>query len=270
MAAEHWFRWHHGTVNDPKWRVVASRASSTLSRNVTVGHVLSIWAVMLECASQSSPRGSLDAWDDEDVAAGLGIDPEEVFAIRMAMHGKTLDGNQLTAWNRRQPKAEDASAAGRKRLQREREKAMENSVTGSNDDDCHDMSRTVTTETETETETDSKEQEAKASLSAEADSKCPHQAIIDLYHEHLPANPRIKVWDGARADSLRTRWREDPKRQNLEYWARFFRHCAGSAFLTGRADGQGSRPFLPGLDWLVKSANFAKIIEHRYHDRSAA
>lgn len=111
-------------------------------------------------------------------------------------------------------------------------------------------------------------EEAIASLSAAP--TCPHQQIVALYHEHLPVNPRIKIWDGSRAATLQARWREDPKRQNIEYWGRFFRHCAGSKFLTGQVEDRGGRPFTPGLDWLVKASNFAKIIEGRYHDRGNA
>ena len=115
------------------------------------------------------------------------------------------------------------------------------------------------------------EQEPNGSLSAKADTtNCPHSEIIALYHEILPANPRIKVWDGARADHLRARWREDPKRQSLDYWRRYFAHVAASPFLTGKVEGQGGRPFLPGLDWLVRASNFAKVIEGRYHDRVAS
>lgn len=99
---------------------------------------------------------------------------------------------------------------------------------------------------------------------------CPHGDIVALYHKHLPANPRIKVWDGARQEALRTRWREDPKRQSLAYWDRFLRHVAASPFLTGKVEGVNGRPFLPGLEWLVKAGNFAKIIEGRYHDRQHA
>ncbi|KAF1692677.1 YdaU family protein [Pseudoxanthomonas koreensis] len=99
---------------------------------------------------------------------------------------------------------------------------------------------------------------------------CPHGEILALYHELMPANPRMKVWDGARAAALRTRWREDRKRQSLDYWRRFFAHCAASPFLTGKREGQNGRPFLPGLDWLVTAGNFAKVIEGRYNDRSAA
>lgn len=100
--------------------------------------------------------------------------------------------------------------------------------------------------------------------------QCPHLEIVALYHELLPANPAIKVWDGDRAKSLRARWREDPKRQTLDYWRRLFSHVASSPFLTGRVDGANGRPFLPGLDWLVKASNFAKVIEGRYHDKAAA
>ena len=102
-------------------------------------------------------------------------------------------------------------------------------------------------------------------LSAAAD--CPHAEIVGLYHELLPANPRIKVWNGSRAANLRARWREDAKRQSLDYWRRFFAHVAASAFLTGQVADRNGRAFLPGLDWLVLPNNFAKVIEGKYHER---
>jgi uncharacterized protein YdaU (DUF1376 family) len=101
-------------------------------------------------------------------------------------------------------------------------------------------------------------------LSAAAD--CPHAEILRLYHEALPANPRIKTWSGTRAANLRARWREDAKRQSLDYWQRFFAHVAASEFLTGRSADRNGRAFTPGLDWLVLPNNFAKVIEGRYHD----
>lgn len=99
---------------------------------------------------------------------------------------------------------------------------------------------------------------------------CPHAEIIALYHEALPTCPRIRQWTDARKEHLRTRWREDAKRQNLDYWKRFFAHVAASPFLTGQRTGKGGRPFFAGLDWLVKSENFAKVIEGRYHDGASS
>lgn len=103
---------------------------------------------------------------------------------------------------------------------------------------------------------------------AEAGDACPHAEILALYHELLPANPRMKTWTGSRQANLRTRWREDAKRQSLDYWRRFFLHVAASPFLTGQIVGQSGRPFLASLDWLVMPNNFAKVIENKYHDRS--
>lgn len=99
-----WLRWYHGTATDPKWRVISKRAG------VRVADVLAVWATMLEAASCSMPRGSLDAWVSEDVAAALDLETEQVDAIRAAMEGKVLQGESVPAFARRNPKREDGSA----------------------------------------------------------------------------------------------------------------------------------------------------------------
>lgn len=101
---------------------------------------------------------------------------------------------------------------------------------------------------------------------------CPHQEIIAAYHEILPACPAVRQWTPAREKFLRSRWAEDPKRQRVEWWRRFFAYVADSEFLTGRgACAPGRDPFVADLEWLVRPANFVKVIEGRYHpERSAA
>lgn len=99
---------------------------------------------------------------------------------------------------------------------------------------------------------------------------CPHQAIIDLYHEKLPECPMVREWNDTRKKYLQTRWREDAKRQSLEWWARFFEYVAASQFLTGKTEGRnGQPPFVANLEWLIKPANFAKIVEGNYHREAA-
>lgn len=98
-------------------------------------------------------------------------------------------------------------------------------------------------------------------------SACPHQEIIALYHEHLPmgrqVNPRL--WKGTRAKHLQARWREDPERQTVEWWDKFFAYCAKSNFLTGRVPPRpGRTPFEVSLDWLVSPDNFVKVMEGTY------
>ncbi|CAG9163850.1 hypothetical protein [Cupriavidus pinatubonensis] len=101
---------------------------------------------------------------------------------------------------------------------------------------------------------------------------CPHQEIIAAYHELLPMCPAIRDWTPARQTHLRARWNEDPKRQSLGYWRKFFAYIAQSDFLTGKANaGHGrSKAFIASLDWLVKAENFTKIREGRYHEQVAA
>lgn len=96
---------------------------------------------------------------------------------------------------------------------------------------------------------------------------CPHQAIIELYHEHLPQCPRIRDWTPARQQHLRARWNEDAKRQNLDYWKRFFEYVAECDFLVGKS---GKTPFFADLEWMVTQKNFTKIREEKYANRKAA
>lgn len=96
---------------------------------------------------------------------------------------------------------------------------------------------------------------------------CPHQKIIALYHEVLPQCPRVRDWTPARATQLRARWNEDPSRQNLDYWRRFFEYVSSCGFLVGVTTTTAQRPFFADLEWMTKSANFTKIREQKYESR---
>jgi hypothetical protein len=97
---------------------------------------------------------------------------------------------------------------------------------------------------------------------------CPHLDIISLYHKHLPMGRQVnpELWSGTRAKHLQARWREAEKRQRVEWWEKFFMHCAASDFLTGKTPpAQGRKQFEISLDWIVNPTNFAKIYEGAYH-----
>lgn len=93
---------------------------------------------------------------------------------------------------------------------------------------------------------------------------CPHQAIIDLYHEVLPQCPQVRDWTPARSTQLRARWNEDEARQSLDYWRRFFEYVKTCPFLVGQQVGGSNRPFFADLEWLTKSSNFTKVREGKY------
>lgn len=103
-----------------------------------------------------------------------------------------------------------------------------------------------------------------------ADHQCPHQEIIDLYHSILPTGRRVKIWSEARKTKLRARWREDSKRQNLDWWKRLFTYIAGSEFLTGKTSTKDRMPFEIDLEWIITPANMVKIIEGKYHGEASA
>ena len=95
---------------------------------------------------------------------------------------------------------------------------------------------------------------------------CPHDEIRALYHELLPMCRATRTWTGKRRKHLQARWREDPMRQNLDWWREFFSTIAESKFLTGRAKPTNGRetPFLADLAWIVSPENFAKILDDTY------
>ena len=96
------------------------------------------------------------------------------------------------------------------------------------------------------------------------DKDCPHQEIINLYHEILPELPQVKVWNETRQRLLRARWREDPERQNLDWWRQFFEYVRESDFLMGRVVGKDGSFFQADLEWLIRPNNFVKVIERAH------
>ena len=94
---------------------------------------------------------------------------------------------------------------------------------------------------------------------------CPHKEIVALYHECLPMCPTVRSWGKTRQGYLQARWREDAKRQSLDWWRGYFKYVADSRFLTGRVSRPDKPPFVASLEWLVRPENFAKVIEGTYH-----
>lgn len=102
MAGMDWFRWHHGSVTDPKFQLVARKTKSR------VADVIAVWAFILESASQSDDRGAHGALDFESIDCALGLDDGQAQAIHDAMIDRamvTTDG-RVAAWEKRQPKRE--------------------------------------------------------------------------------------------------------------------------------------------------------------------
>jgi len=123
MAGMDWFRWHHGSVTDPKFQLVARKTKSR------VADVIAVWAFILETASQSDDRGCHGDLDFESIDCALGLDDGQTAAIHAAMIDRTMldaDGH-VTAWDKRQPKREreDDNSTERSKALRLRKRQLE-------------------------------------------------------------------------------------------------------------------------------------------------
>lgn len=104
---------------------------------------------------------------------------------------------------------------------------------------------------------------------------CPQQELLKRYAERLPMLTQPRVWDGQRADLMRTRWRYCSKPngigkgyttldEGIAFWDDFFAYVAQSKKLTeGIPHHDGV--WRPDLPWLLKAENFAKVVEGKYH-----
>jgi hypothetical protein len=106
---------------------------------------------------------------------------------------------------------------------------------------------------------------------------CPTGTLVDLYHELMPMNPRLKVLSDARKSAIRARWVDaakldcepfgyNTKAAGLVAWRKFFAMCAESKFLTGLAPAPPGKPaFIADIDFLFSPGGFAKTLENKYH-----
>jgi hypothetical protein len=118
MAGMDWFRWHHGSVTDPKFQLVAKKAGAKPAE------VLAVWACLLEEASQATDRGNPGEIDFDSIDCLLGLEDGLALRIHEKMTDRKLfakDGS-IAAWERRQPKREREDDKSTERVKAFREK----------------------------------------------------------------------------------------------------------------------------------------------------
>ena len=98
------------------------------------------------------------------------------------------------------------------------------------------------------------------------------QLLLDLFHEHCPTLPKVRLLTDSRKQAMRSRWVQVSRdmgrydtgdvQAGLEWWGRFFRAVHNSDFLSGRNGAWTGC----GFDWLMKQANFAKVVDGNYRN----
>jgi hypothetical protein len=181
-----WFRWHHGSVTDPKFQLVAKKAG------VRLGDVIAVWAFVLEKASADVDRGTIGQIDFETLDFLLGVEEGTATRILDAMTGRgLLVGSKVARWDERQAKREreDDTAAERKRRQRERE-ALERQTEAGNTTENQVTPSHATSHQEKPREEKSREEEKKHPSSGQPDGV--------LFERFWSAYPRRVGKDAAR------------------------------------------------------------------------
>ena len=262
-----WLRWHHGSVTDPKFQLVARQANASLS------DVVAVWALILEAASASDDRGAIGKVDTEVVDCLFGFPSTEsrTDAILSAFEKRGLTKNgRIAAWHKRQPKRErDDSSAGRTNSWRERKASV-----------CDATETRVTPCDAKKSLEESREEviQEPTVLVPEAEPQgryrvppCPTEELVALYHRNLPALPAVEVMNDGRKRALSTRWRDVcgdgkfDKVAGLEWFDWFFQRVSASDFLTGKTAGRNGRIWRADFDFLITPSKFVKIVEGHYH-----
>lgn len=108
--------------------------------------------------------------------------------------------------------------------------------------------------------------EVKRSLKKERKKtlSIPYEKIEKLFNEILPELPQIQIMTEERQKTLKARWNTSNKTKELEWWEKFFNFIHESPFLMG----QGKTQFRCSFDWIIKKANFVKILEGNYHHKN--
>jgi hypothetical protein len=107
----------------------------------------------------------------------------------------------------------------------------------------------------------------------------PFEQLVELYHQRLPACPRVQLLTEQRRRFAAARWRDwaamdgwESQAQGLGEWAAFFDVVAKSKFLMGRTQSYDSNrpPFMADFDWLMRPTNFQKVFEGKYSEKRIA
>jgi hypothetical protein len=94
-----------------------------------------------------------------------------------------------------------------------------------------------------------------------------HDEVIAAYHEFLPDLPQVRDWPDRRRrlldERIAERVKAGKKADQISYWRSLFSQVQASDFLRGQKDDWRC----PGLEWLLDSENFLKVIEGAYDNQ---
>lgn len=89
-------------------------------------------------------------------------------------------------------------------------------------------------------------------------AQVPYAEVFKAYADNLSELPQLRIKDAARKKMIMSIWRMDERFQSVDFWSRYFQYVHGIPFLMGMNG--------IGFDWLMKPANFKKVLEGNYQN----
>ena len=226
-----WFRWHHGSVTDPKFQLVARKSKQSLAT------VIAVWAFVLEKASASEERGHFGGLDCESVDCMFGLDDGATQAILSAMADRGLvDADRVASWGKRQVKRERTDDFSTDRVKAFRSKERQETPKTNDETPCNAKERQ---------ETPRGEERREEVIDTAPSPKSPRGTALPKDWE-LPGDWR--TWaEGARpdvdvltvADSFRDYWVAKPGKDGRKAdWLATWRNWVRNQ----RSGGNSARP----------------------------
>lgn len=140
---------------------------------------------------------------------------------------------------------------------------------------CGETGSTHATQTVIEPSGTTKFEKKPSASSAAKLPTCPTQALIDLYHEHLPDLPMVRLQTKDRVRALRKIWawcltskrgdgsrRAETPEQALEWFREYFTRAGQNDFLMGRTPRSGEHAnWRCDLDFLLTDRGMKHVIE---------
>ena len=245
-----WFRLYSEIVDDEKLRLLAFEDR---------WHYVAI----LCCKSKGilAENGLEMLFRKVAVKLGLQVRELEEVARRLAEVGLIeKDTLEPIGWDGRQFVSDNSTPRSRKsREEAKKKKELEEKQTCNDNATLQERcSNAPETETETDKGANAPLSEPAAQVADRADA-CPHQKIIAIYHQVLPELPGVIVsrWATSQgAANLRTRWREDRRHQEIDFWTKFFSTVRTSKHWMG----ENERGWQADLRWLLERRNFDKVL----------
>lgn len=250
MATE-WIKFEKCTTDKPEvWEIACALE---IDPDAVVGKLLRIWAWFDEHTENGNAPSVTKALLDRKVSVTGFCDA----VIKSGWMLEIDDAISLPNFYRHNGETAKKRALGKVRSESHRIKKI------SNADSVTNVTHQPSTIALPEKKRKEKEKDLTENTSeSDKPDSCPHTAIVDLYHEILPELPRVRDLTNARKVTLRARWRQHERFQNLDWWRDFFLVVKESDFLMGRA-----KDWRADFDFLITAKKFQKIIEGTYDNQ---